>query len=90
MDFGSVDMLFLSKKVDTRILEKFYFIMLRVITFLTTIFTLSSHGCSGESHILAEGQAQHLTEVSDSRARILKETLQPHDRCRCHLLRCAE
>ena len=61
--------------------SKSLFFMLRVFTqglhpkFLTTILSPSLQGYLPVSFILAEGQVQSLTEVSDSKVKILGEIL---------------
>ena len=71
--------------------------MLRVFTqglhpnFLTTILSPSLQGyLPAVWFILAEGQVQSLTEVSDPRVRILGETLELQGRSKWSLSRCGE
>ena len=70
--------------------------MLRVFTqgshpkFPTMVLSLSPQGCSPVGQVLAEGQVLSLMEVSDSRDRMLGETLQAQGRSRWHLSRCAQ
>lgn len=63
--------------------------MLRVIT-RTTVLSLSPQGYSLVRHIVAQDQIRSLTEVCDSRVRILGETLQVQARSKGHLCSCAE
>ena len=61
-----------------------------IVYILSLVLSLFSQGSSAACCILAEGQVQSLTEVSDSRVRILRETLQLQSRSRWCLSRCAE
>ena len=57
-----------------------------IVQWQRVLLPKAAHLC-GVSY-LAEGQNQSLTEVSDSRVRILGETVQPQGRSRCRLSMC--